>query len=784
MDSSPSPTLSVCTFTNRSPRHVAQVLGSLRSVADEIVVVFDHRVSTDDFSALDGVVDRVVRAEYEVPLEANLAWMHQQCSGDWVLRLDGDELPSAALVRRLATTEWADDVTHVFVNRRWIWGDEATMLDEHPWWPDPQLRLVRNDPGLVGFSPVPHEVADVGGFARLLAEPIYHLDLLVADEAQRRAKAARYERDRPGLRTEDGRPQNLGFYVPEAATTTPATTSVAAEDAEAVAAAIDSYPHVVHRDRPDPGSVVTVAERHPEPPQPGDGAVTVVDTGPRHWREASAATVTIAVENRSSVTWSPRDEPRVRVGANLIDEYGAVVVAELRADLPAPVRPGRTDQLRLTVAPLPPPGTYRLEVGLLREDVAWFDTQATAEVTVVPVPRAVITGGFARYRHLGDDLIIGTVISALTTGLPDLEIVVLAEDPLDAQARFGPRSVGSAGDLVHRGAKASLATALRRIAVLRKDAKRYASGEAVHDPLNLPLIQTIAGAGVVVAPGAGWFTDKFRAEQVLPRLAEMEVARVLDVPYLFVAGTIGPFHGPIGRLLARRGLAGMQRVTVRDGAASADQARSLGRRDVVVEPDVATAAAPSTRTELADWLAARGIDAALPYGVVSLRDQRDTISDRDGPATIDTVVGAVNALGQRGLPVVFLPHCNHAWTDDTPAGQEVASRAPLFVDGLMPSDAVAVALIAGAAATIGNRYHLALVADAHGVPSVFLAATDFDHRRSGSFTGGNVDVVASEGEAAGASAIERALGRGRGTPAPAWDAAPLLDAVRQSLDRR
>lgn len=784
MDSSSRPTLSICTFTDRSPHHVAQVLAPLRGVADEIVVILDHRVPIDDLAALDDVADVVVRTEYEAPLEANLAWMHEQCNSDWVMRLDGDELPSAALIRRLATDGWADDVTHVFVNRRWIWGDDATMLDEHPWWQDPQLRLVRNDPGLVGFAPIPHEVAEVGGFGRLLDEPIYHLDLVVADETQRRAKAARYERARPGLRTEDGRPQNLGFYVPEAARTTPATTAVPGEDAAAVAAAIESYPLVAHRKSPDPGPVVTIAERHPAPPRPGDAAVTVVDLGPRRWRAASAATVTVALQNRSALTWSPRDVPAVRVGANLIDGDGRVVVAELRADLQAPVRPDRTERLRLTVAPLPPAGTYRLEVGVLREDVAWFDTQATAEVTVERVPRAVITGGFARYRHLGDDLIIGTVVSALTNGLPEIELVILADDPLDAQTRFGPRSVGSAGDLVNRGTKASLPTALRRIAALRKDAQRFAKGEPVTDPLHLALIDTIAEADVVVAPGAGWFTDKFRAEQVLPRLAEIEVARALGVPYLFVAGTIGPFHSRIGRLLARRSLAGMQRVTVRDGAISADLARSLGRRGVASEPDVATASAPSTNAELGTWLAARGVAVDAPYAVVSLRDQRDTISDHDGPATIDTAVGAVGELGRRGLPVVFLPHCNHPFTDDTPAGREVAARAPLFVDGLMPTDAVAVALIAGAAVTIGNRYHLALVADAHGVPGVFLAATDFDHRRSGSFTGGNIDVVASGGETPGANAIAAALDRGRGTPGPAWDAASLLDAVRQATNRR
>src|SRR5690606_10100151 len=160
----PAPTLSVCTFTDRSAAHVALVLAPLRSVVDEIVVVLDHRVAVDGIDALDGVADRVVRAEYEAPLEANLPWMHSLCTSDWVLRLDGDELPSQALVRRLADRSWQADITHAFVNRRWVWGNGSRVLDEHPWWPDPQLRIVRNSTGMVAFPTNTHDLPVIGGF--------------------------------------------------------------------------------------------------------------------------------------------------------------------------------------------------------------------------------------------------------------------------------------------------------------------------------------------------------------------------------------------------------------------------------------------------------------------------------------------------------------------------------------------------------------------------------------------------------------------------------------------
>ena len=46
----------------------------------------------------------------------------------------------------------ADEVTHAWLSRRWLFGGPDRVLDELPWWPDPQLRLVRNEPELWRIS--------------------------------------------------------------------------------------------------------------------------------------------------------------------------------------------------------------------------------------------------------------------------------------------------------------------------------------------------------------------------------------------------------------------------------------------------------------------------------------------------------------------------------------------------------------------------------------------------------------------------------------------------------
>src|SRR5699024_2589662 len=97
------------------PAAVARSLAAFADVADEIVAVVDDRFGHRDLSPLTAVCDDVIVAPFDWPMEANLVWLEAQCTGDWMLRIDGDEVPSRALIRRLADPSWAHDVTHVYL---------------------------------------------------------------------------------------------------------------------------------------------------------------------------------------------------------------------------------------------------------------------------------------------------------------------------------------------------------------------------------------------------------------------------------------------------------------------------------------------------------------------------------------------------------------------------------------------------------------------------------------------------------------------------------------------
>ena len=786
------PSLSVCTITDQDPRRVAVAMRPLRAVADEIVVALDHRVSDQHVAALERVADRVLRWEYEAPLEVNLGPVHARCGGDWVLRIDGDELPSAALIERLADRSWADGVTHAYVARHWLWPDPASQLAAHPWRPDFQLRLLRNDPAVVRFPRLEHELPAVAGAGRFLEEGVYHLDLLLADEAARRRKAAAYERRRPGLRTEDGRPQNLGFYVPESRSAVPATAPVPAVDRELVARVLadpageaERRTFALGRRAPTPGEVVSVASRRPGALGPDDAEVAILDGGPARWLAHAAATVTVAVTNRSRRIWDPNEATPVRVGGRLVAADGSPRIAELRADLPCRVEPGRRELVRLHVAPIPEPGTYRLRVGVVQEDVAWLAARAEVEVQVARWPRVVVSAGFSSHRHLGDDLIVRAGLDALQAGVPDAQLVLLADDPADATARFGATAVHGGGPIVHVPAVApDRATALARVDALRADGEALAAGGEVEQPHHLPLLHLLRDADALVLLGAGWLTSTYWQAALLPKLAEVEAADALGVPVVFESGTVGPIEPADDPIVARL-LGRCARVAVRDGEMSAGHAARLG-----VPPerlhraaDVATAAAAASAAERDAWLRANGVEG--PYAVVSLRDHGDAGAHADSAGSDDVLVGALGALAEAGLPALVIPHVEvPGLLDDRARARALAERAPLRVDLPLPPDDLVVALVDAATITVGNRFHLALLSDARGVPAIFAATSDFDASRVGSFTGGNVDVVGDGDADHGAAAVRAALARGRRAPAERWDPAPLVGLVADSIARR
>jgi polysaccharide pyruvyl transferase WcaK-like protein len=777
------PSLSVCTFTSNAPEMVALALAPWRRIADEIVVAVDDRVARDRLDVLFSVADRVIRSPYVAPLEANLQWLHAECRSDWVMRVDGDEVPSAALIERLEAGGWDEGVTHVNVPRRWLWTGADHVLDHSPWWPDFQLRLVRR--GMAGFPTAVHQPPEVAGPGRYLEEPIYHLDLLLQDEQARLAKALRYESQRPGLRSEAGLGQNVGFYVPERFVGDLHTTPVPDADAQVLREVIAAASGSTSSSTEVAGSArqgVELARRDHTVPKPGSAKVDVFDAGPASWIAGNQVRLVVRVENRSESAWWWNEEPPIRVGGKVLDQDGNQCGPEFRAELPCVVEPGSAELVPLVVSAPWRAGPYALEVGIVREGVAWFDSIARHPVEVRRQRRAVISAGISPHRHLGDDLIVRSALAALAVHRPDVEVTLLAIDPSDATGRFGGASAHDATRIVHRSHRVGLGTGLRHVWALRRDARRHRLGRRLRSPAHAEFLDSLASADVLVLLGAGWMTSRYRISQLLPKLAEAEAAQQLGIPIVFESGTIGPFDNRVDVALARRILRPAARVSVRDGVRSRRSALEMGidERSIIEVPDAATWSPMRDDDAAHAWLQQRGLDPRCGWAVVSLRDPRDPGASEDGGGVTEAVAEVIDALDRIGVPCVFVPHCVDTAIDDRVAAAEVASLAPLVIDDEMQADQVIVGLIRHATVAVGNRFHLALIADAAGVPAVFLATSSFDDQRSESFSGGNVEIV-QPAEAVGA--VLAAVERGRGEPGPMWSSQLFTAALSGYIDR-
>ena len=118
--------------------------------------------------------------------------------GDWILRLDGDEIPSSEMVSEVLAARDDRMVNSVLFARRHPFPTVERYIVQEPWYPDFQVRMVRND-GSMRFAGLLHSAAERTLPARIVEAPIYHLPFVLSSVEDRRARGERYEKLTPGL---------------------------------------------------------------------------------------------------------------------------------------------------------------------------------------------------------------------------------------------------------------------------------------------------------------------------------------------------------------------------------------------------------------------------------------------------------------------------------------------------------------------------------------------------------------------------------------------------------
>lgn len=411
--------LSLC-VAGRTPHRIRFLAELLRGAAGEIVVAVDSRVPTDELGQLEPVVDTLLRFEYADPPERVFAWLHAQATGDWLLRLDDDEVPSRALLDALPRLVADETLTHYWLLRRWLFPTVETYLDELPWSPNHELRLVRNDPRFVRFPGVMHLPAEADGPGAWLDEAIYHLDLVVNDRAARRAKAERYELLRPGLRTA-GRALNAAVYLPEGRDAP--LGRVPDEDLPLIRGLLDA-PGERREADPRLAAREEIDAHWPARPLPDSAyrAELALASRVEPLPAGTRKVVDVRVRNCGTETWRRR---RIRLGYH----WPGVVHDGLQTALPHDAPPGAELLVPLTVEAPARPDDYELELDLVHEGVRWFGGGPRVAVHVTRPKR------LALYVGPDPDDGLAARLAARSLEDPDTEVVVIGAGPRERLLR-------------------------------------------------------------------------------------------------------------------------------------------------------------------------------------------------------------------------------------------------------------------------------------------------------------------------------------------------------------
>jgi hypothetical protein len=367
-------TLSVCCLTSDPGARVAAIMRQLRPVAEEIVVAVDSRLDPQHLGRYAEYADRLLRYEFVDSTEQAAHYIVSQCAGDWILRIDGDEVIAPGLVERLPELTGVRDVLRYWLPCRWLFPDARHYLAQPPWHFS-AARLVRNDPATLWHDGISHSQFEPAFPSVHLGEGFYHLSLLVHDLAYREAKVARYlSIQSPHSRRVLEMDLNA-FYVPErdrtfgiAPVPVPPVDHAAIDEVLAAAGEEQPGPPVEEVPMWSWGEIQRAWPRRTLPEEAYRGEIEAFERAPRLYA-GQQRPLTVRVTNTGTEHWPGLNrEPWIKLAHRWRAPDGSARGTSVDTCLPASLAPGADALVPVTIEAPMSAGRHMLEFELVHED--------------------------------------------------------------------------------------------------------------------------------------------------------------------------------------------------------------------------------------------------------------------------------------------------------------------------------------------------------------------------------------------------------------------------------
>ena len=374
------PGVSLVMLVNNPAHQVAAIAGLFRSYVDEIVIGVDHRVDPQTLEPIVHVADRCIRVKIDTNY-ANSSWLIKRANHEWVVVIDGDEVPSQSLLEFLPSLPSFDGrITHAFIQRRWVWPDINTYIANDPWRDDPQLRIIKRDSRILNWPTKIHESPIVDGPGVHLPQSIYHLDLVVNELEERRHKVELYERYSVEKHPLIGVSINRAYYLPEDLERSRKLNTSDDADTRNMQKVITEALQEHGSQSIEPVEIVTASElvtdvhRVGFPINEHECQLRIIEP-PEIYRANQPTRVSVVVTNTGNWPYQPyQGNKGIAIGWHLLDENGTVVVRDAgRSSLTIVLKPGETIVLPCEIEIPIKLKNFRISFDLVEEGYAWFD---------------------------------------------------------------------------------------------------------------------------------------------------------------------------------------------------------------------------------------------------------------------------------------------------------------------------------------------------------------------------------------------------------------------------